>query len=104
MKLKILNPILKNNKIPKKIRTNPETTAKVSLYALKKFPRKPAIRPKIVNAASNPVENAIVISMAFFLSLNATEKNAGNNAMPQGDVIDIRPAKNARRNVMLDAN
>ena len=71
---------------------------------LKKFPKKSAIKPKIVNAISKPSENALVIKTDFFLSLKATEKNAGNKAIPQGDVIEIKPAKNASKNVMLAAN
>ena len=61
-------------------------------------------KPKIVNAINKPRENALVINTAFFLSLNATEKNVGSNAIPQGEVIAINPAKNASRNVMLDAS
>ena len=71
---------------------------------LKKLPKNPAIKPKIVNAINKPMENAVVISIAFFLSLNANAKNAGNKAIPQGDVIEIKPAKNASKNVMLEAN
>src|SRR3989338_1850493 len=100
----MLNPTLKNKRKLKKIKTNPETKAKVSLYSLKKFPKKPAIKPNIVNAANNPSEKALVMSTAFFLSLNATEKNAGSNAIPQGEVIEMSPAKNARKKVMLKAN
>ena len=69
-----------------------------------KFPKNPAIKPKIVNAINKPKESALAIKTAFFLSLNATEKNVGSKAIPQGDVIEIKPAKNASKKVMLDAN
>ena len=89
--------------MPKKIKIIPETLAKISLYGLKKFPTEAAIRPKMVKANINPSENAVVMSMALFLSLNKKEKNVGNKTIEHGEVKEIMPAKKAARKVIFAA-